>query len=277
MHEDTHFHIDNAPPEEVSGVLRVLSADVCMSADEIAEALEEQLGQRMQKDHNYTPRRLFDLGLAERLRDGRLKYRLTPRGFRVQAIQAADPALAKDLLHYLHFTSYTGSPSDRKYLWSYRRCCENIWAIGEMPPPAQLASLIQAEMASVFTHIDSMGKVGGRFNHKAASCVSSWLGSLTPPALDTRTRKTRPRVIDRYELALLALDDVYRARKYRYGDAVVMDDAFLNQVAGVFFLDRDCCAGLLRLASRITPVVKLSDTLAGPSVNLMRPFTIEDL
>lgn len=277
MHEDTHFHIDSAPPEEVSRVLRVLAADVCVSADEIAEALEDQFGKPMQKDHNYTPRRLFDLGLTEQVRDGGLKYRLTPRGLKVQNIQAADPILAKDLLHYLHFTNYTGSPSDRKYLWSYRRCCEHIWAIGEMPPAAELASLIQAEMASAFPHIDSMGKAGGRFNHKAASCVSSWLGCLTPPAFDNRSRKTRPRTVDRYELSVLALDDVYRARKYRYGDAVVMDDALLNQVAGVFFLDRGCCADLLRLAASITPTVKLSDTLAGPSVNLTRQFTIEDL
>ncbi|MBI2842131.1 MAG: hypothetical protein HYX78_01895 [Armatimonadetes bacterium] len=277
MEEDTHFYIDSAPPDEVTRVLRVLAADVCLSPDEIADTLDSQYGEPMQRDHTYTPRRLFDLGLAEQMRDGGLKYCLTSRGLRVQTVQASDAAFARDLLHYLHFSGYGGSPTDRKYLWSYRRCCELMWANGKMIPAVELAALIQAEMVSAFPHIDSMGKAGGRFNHKAASCVSSWLGCLTPPAFDPRGRHVQPRIVDRYELAALALDDVYRSRRYRYGDAVVMDDSLLNQVAGVFFLDRGCCANLLRLAASITPSIKLSDTLAGPSVNLTRGFTIEDL
>ena len=76
-------------------------------------------------------------------------------------------------------------------------------------------------------------------------------------------------------LALLALDDVYRSRGYRYGDPVILDEPMLDEVARVFFLDPICCRKLLDLAARLTKVIKLSDTFAGTSVTLMAPYTIE--
>ena len=57
----------------------------------------------------------------------------------------------------------------------------------------------------------------------------------------------------------------------------MMDDSLLNQLAGVFFLDQECCASLLQLAAKIVPTVRMADTLAGPSINLLCPFTIDDL
>lgn len=276
--EDTHFYIDNAPPREVSYVLRVLSVENALTPDEIAKIMADEYGVEMQRDHSYSPRRLYDLGLAHQERQGpRVTYKLTERGLKLQTIQAMDLSLATDLLHYLHYTGYSGNLKDRKYLWSYRRCCEHIWLNGQLIPAAQLAATIQAEIGAKFPHLDFGVKVGMRFNSTAASCVSTWLHALDPPPFTKSNKTLQPRSVERFGLALLALDDTYRSCQYRYGDAVLMAESVVNQTAGVFFLDPKCCTDLLRLSANIVPFVKMSDTLGGASINLLRPFTIDDL
>lgn len=276
--EDTHFYIDNAPPSEVSYVLRVLSVDNGLTPNEIAEAIAVEYGFGMQRHHSFSPRRLYDLGVASQERQGpKVTYRLTEVGAKLQAIQAMNPALATDLLHYLHYTSYSGNPHDRKYLWSYRKCCEIIWSTQGLVPNQNLASQILSRMSEEFSSLNWTARVGARFNSTAAGCVYTWLRALEPPPFTKSDKNLQPRFVQRFELALLALDDTYHSRQYRYGDAVLMDDSLVNQTAGVFFLDTKCCADLLRLSANIVPSVRMSDTLGGASINLLRPFTIDDL
>ena len=276
--EDTHFYIDNAPPREVSQVLRVLSVENALTPNEIAKIMADEYRFEMQRDHSYSPRRLYDLGLAHQERQGpRATYKLTERGLKLQTIQAMDLSLATDLLHYLHYTGYYGNPQDRKYLWSYRRCCDHIWLNGQLILAARLAATIQDEIGANFPHLDFGAKVGMRFNSTAASCVSTWLHALDPPPFIKSNKTLQPRLVQRFELALLALDDTYRSRQYHYGDAVLMDDSLINQTAGVFFIDPKCCADLLRLSAKIVPCVRTSDTLGGTAINLLRPYTIDDL
>lgn len=276
--EDIHFYIDNAPPDEVTHVLRVLSVENSLTPDEIAKVMLNQYGFEMQRDHSYAPRRLYDLGVASQKRQGpKVTYRLTERGAKLQAIQAMKPALATDLLHYLHYTSYSGNPHDRKYLWCYRKCCEIIWATQRHVPNQYLASQILNRMSEEFNSLNWTAKVGARFDSTAVGRVYSWLRALVPSPLSKSDKELKPRFVQRFVLALLALDDTYRSRQYHYGDAVLMDESLVNQIAGVFFLDHNCCADLLRLAANVVPSVKMSDTLGGGSINLLRPFTIDDL
>jgi len=276
--EDIHFYVDNAPPHEVSHVLRVLSLDNSLTPDEIAEVMVNAYGLEMQRDHSYSPRRLYDLGLANQERQGpRTTYYMTERGAKLQAIQATNPALATDLLHYLHYTSYSGNPQERKYLWSYRKCCEIIWSTQRLVPNQNLASQILSRMSEEFDSLNWTARVGARFDSTAVGRVCTWLRALDPPPFTKSNKNLQPRFVQRFELALLALDDTYRSRQYSYGDAVLMDESLVNQTAGVFFLDPKCCADLLRLSANIVPSVRMSDTLGGPSINLLRPFTIDDL
>jgi len=278
IREDTHFYIDNAPPSEVSYVLRILSMDNGLTPNEIAKAIAVEYGFGMQSDHSYSPRRLYDLGVASQQRQGpKVIYRLTEVGAKLQAIQAMNPALATDLLHYLHYTSYSGNPHDRKYLWSYRKCCEIIWSTQRHVPNQNLASQILSRMSEEFSSLNWTARIGARFNSTAAGCVYTWLRALDPPPFTKSDKDLHPRFVQRFELALLALDDTYRSRQYHYGDAVLMDEPLVNQIAGVFFLDPKCCADLLRLSANIVPSVRMSDTLGGASINLLRPFTIDDL
>jgi len=276
--EDTHFYVDNAPPSEVSIVLRVLSSENSLTPDEIAQIMADEYGFEMQRDHSYSPRRLYDLGLASQERQGtKVTYKLTERGVKLQSIQAMNPALATDLLHYLHYTSYSGNPKDRRYLWSYRRCCEIIWSTQRLVLNQNLASQILSRMGEEFSSLNWTARVGARFDSTAVGRIYTWLRALDPPPFTKSNKNLQPRFVQRFELALLALDDTYRSRGYRYGDAVLMDESLVTQVAGVFFLDLKCCADLLRLSANIAPCVKMSDTLSGASINLLRPFTIEDL
>lgn len=276
--KDTHFYLDNAPPKEVTSALTVLSPDHDLTPKEISDTLRDNYAFEMQKDYTYSPRRLFDIGLAIQTRKGSaLAYRLTDLGLKVQNLLGIDQELAIDLMHYLHYTGFTGEPTQRKYLWSYRRCCELIWGEMRTISSKDLASTIQAEMREEFEWLDYGKKVGARFNDKAVSQVYSWLRSLEPSPFEKGKSILTPRTIDRYEIALLALDEIYNSSGYTYGDPVIMDDEFIMRVSGVFMLDPGCCKGLLGIGVRINQSVKLSETLTGASINLTKPFKIVNI
>jgi len=276
--EDIHFHLDNVPPLELQLSIRAMSPEFGLSPDDIAQALSREYGFAMQRDHTYSLRRAYDLGIAEKARlAGKPAYRLTSRGAKLQSVMAVDSALGMELLHYLHYTSYGGRQSDRKCLWSYRRCCQLIWAASATLPTSQMAATIQAEMREAFPSLDWTGRIGARFDRAAAGRLNLWLRALQPSPLPHGEGPISRRRTERYELALLALDDLYRARGYRYGDPVLLDDAVVDQISAVFFLERECSRDLLHFAVRLSPVIKLADTLAGPSVNLLRTYTIDDL
>lgn len=116
-----------------------------------------------------------------------------------------------------------------------------------------------------------------RFSSKAVDALYSWIRALEPPPFTKTSKDLQPRQSNRYELALLSLTDTYRARGYRFGDAVLMDEPLINQAAGVFFLEPSCYIDLLRLAAKIVPCIKISDTLGGASINLLKPFTVDDI
>jgi hypothetical protein len=121
-------------------------------------------------------------------------------------------------------------------------------------------------------------RVGGSFNAGGVTSWKAWVAALTPPPLGRGNPKERmlsPRTCDRYELSLLALDHIYRARGYRYGDPVLLDENLLGQIAAVFFLDLACCRGLLDVAARLTRAIRLADTFAGTSITLLEPYNIE--
>ena len=132
-------------------------------------------------------------------------------------------------------------------------------------------------MRAEFSYLNWTAPVGARFDSTAVGRIYTWLRALDPPPFTKSSKNLQPRLVQRFELALLALDDTYRSRQYRYGDAVLMDDSLLNQTARVFFLDPSCCTDLLRLAARIVPSIKISDTLGGASINLLKPFTVDDI
>lgn len=278
MKTDSHFYLDNAPPKEVVNVLNVLSIDYELTPKEISDKLKSDYCYEMQKDYTYSPRRLFDIGLAVQNRKGSVvTYLLTDLGLKVQNILGIDPGLAMDLMHYLHYTGYTGKPMQRKYLWSYRRCCELIWSNMQAINPTELASEIQAEMRNTFEWLDYGRKSGARFNDKAVNQVYSWLRSLEPSPLIKGSSIIKPRIIDRYEVALLALDEVYDSSGYTYGDPVMMDDGLIKRVSSVFMLDLGSCRRLIEIGAHINHSVKIFETLTGASVTLTKPFKITNI
>jgi hypothetical protein len=123
-------------------------------------------------------------------------------------------------------------------------------------------------------------RAGGRFDGTGAGRVLAWLRALEPSPIpeDKKDKRLIPRDVDRVELALLALDDVYRARGYAYGDPVIMDEALVRQAAGVFFLDEACCARLIQLAARLFPRrLTARSTLEGTMLVLHGPYTVLDV
>lgn len=273
--EDTHFYIDYAPCEEVRKALSCLSPERAMTATEVFDTLESQ-GQPVKSRRTEILRRLFDLGLAAQTKHGnRLTFSITQLGAKVREIGAFDPQLHPEIMHFLHFSSYDGTAEARKYLWSYRRCSELAWKEGRLLPLREIAARIQSQMREEFPHVDYTANVGARFDNTAAGRWAQWVRALDPPPFTEKGRALQRRIVSRHELGLLALDDAYRSRGYRYGDPVILDDALLEEVARVFLLDPTCCRELIDLAARVTKIVELSDTLAGTSVALLAPYDIE--
>ena len=199
---------------------------------------------------------------------------LTRRGETVRQILQLDHDLFSEVMHYLHYDRYDGSPSARKLFWSYRTCCHIAWERKQVPPSQDLASEVQALIAAEFPAAYAR-RIGGNFNKGGVdSGWRPWLARLAPAAFADGGAVV-PRVSGRFELALLALDHVYRDRGYRYGDPVILDDRMLDAVARVFFLDVTCCRELIDLSARLTRRIELSDTFAGTSVSLLAPYGIE--
>ncbi|MEK9136138.1 MAG: hypothetical protein AAB393_03360, partial [Bacteroidota bacterium] len=235
--EDVHFYIDNAPPGEVEWVLRCLHASDPMTTQMIAERLSTEFGVAMQKDKTYSPRRLFDLGLSDQgTSDAKKKaYTLTALGQRVRELLALDNELYPDLMHYLHYSSYDAKPGSRKFLWSYRHCCNSVWSERRLIDKGEMASRILGWMKQEFPKLDYGARVGARFDGTAVGRCYAWVQQLQPAPFSNADNSLMPRITQRYELALLALDDVYRTRGYGYGDPVVLDAQFLDDVSRVFF------------------------------------------
>jgi len=273
--EDTHFYIDYAPYEEVRKVLSCLTPETAMTATEVFDALESQ-HDPVKSQRTEILRRLSDLGLARYAKQGsRVTFSITPLGAKVREIDAFDPEVYPDVMHFLHFSSYDGSREARKYLWSYRRCSQSAWREGRLLPLKEIAAQIQSQMNEEFPYLDYTAQIGARFDNTAAGRWAQWVGALRPPPFTEKARTLHKRTVLRHELALLALDDTYRSRGYRYGDPVILDDALLDEAANVFFLDPVCCRQLIDLAARVTTAIALRDTLAGTSVALLAPYGID--
>lgn len=272
---DTHFYIDYAPPDEVRKILHCLSPEQPLSPNEIFDMLESQ-GQPVKGRRTEIPRRLYDLGLASRVKQGsRVVYLLTDTGKKLQEIDRFGADLYPDVMHFLHFSSWDGSPQTRKSLWSYRRCSELAWREGRLLSTRDIASRIQQQMFDEFPELDFAAKIGARFDDTAASRWVRWITALSPPPFREAGGSLQKRFSSHHEITLLALDHVYRSRGYRYGDPTILDEALLDEMARVFFLDPICCRDLVELAARLTRAIKLSDTFVGTSLTLMAPYGIE--
>lgn len=272
--EDVHFYIDSAPLEEVKNVLRVLSTNEPLSNQDIQTALLSIYGFEMQADITYSPRRLYDLGLTETATGKVKKYTLTKRGEVVQQYLSADDNFASELLHYLHYTLYSSQPTDRKLLWSYRRCSNYLWQARQLIPSKELTAQIQSDITAEFSHISDLERTGGRF--KNANQGVNWIKALQPSPFD-EDGQLQPRSLDNYQLVLLALDDFYRHEGYAYDMALLLDDEALDKVARVFFMDISACRDLIPVAAALSDAITLFDTLAGTAVTLHTPYGIENL
>jgi len=270
-----HFYIDTSPPDKIRLILHALDSEMPLTIQEMEQLIVARYGPLEQKMRSEWPRRLADLGLATQQRiGGRLTYRITSLGQKVCELDTVVPELYPELMHYLHFSRYVGTPGARGYLWSYRQCSKLAWREKRIPPSADMASRVQSCMQAEFPDLDYQADKGARFDSTAASRWLRWIAELRPsPLADDRTLK--PRIVNRCELVLLALDDTYRDRRYRYGDPVILDDELLDQIASVFFLDLMCCRELIDLASRTTRLLELSDSFGGTSIKLLEPYGID--
>ena len=274
--EDSHFYIDNAPPTEVVQVLRVLSRDTLMSPSQIAVLLRDQFGFVMQKDHTYSPRRLYDLGLASRVNQaGSVRYSLSELGIKVQLLAGIDSGMGYEIMHLLHYTRFSGTPSDRKLFWSYRSLCRMLWVDRVIASSHELAARIQAAIGEEFPHLNDLGKSGGRFSSSGANQGLAWLRALTPSPLVEES--VVPRALDNMGLIVAALDFVYRSKALPYGSPLLLSPSIVDEVASALFVDPKICMRVLASAGRLFDKVDVRQTLSGTSITLRAPHSVQDL
>lgn len=276
---DLHFLIDNAPPIEVEYTLKELDLNISYSTKELQERIYTGWGYETQRNYSNSTRRLYDLGLSKREQTeaGKPGHILTELGEKIRGILAVDRKLYKELMHYLHYTSYDKEdPSSRKLFWSYRKCCHVVWSRKELPKTTEIVKIIQNEIAEQFPDAYASTDEGGRFNSGGVSSGwKPWVKQLEPPIFDPGENSFAPRKVDRFELVLLAIDHVYKTNKYRFGDPVVLDEPLLDQIAQVFFLEPVRTRELIDMASKLTKTVKLADTFAGTSITMSAPYSAD--
>lgn len=146
-----------------------------------------------------------------------------------------------------------------------------------MPSDATLVAAIMDRLSEQFPEFYRQ-REGGGFNKGGVNAGwRPWIMQLEPCPFPDSSKNLLPRIVTRYELVLLALDRIYRQRGYRYGDPVLLDDALLDEIAAVFFLDLTCCHELLERAARLDHALSLRSTFAGTSVMLHEAYAIERL
>lgn len=276
---DLHFLIDNAPPTEVEYTLRELDPNISYSTKELRERIYSGWGYEVQRNYTNSTRRLYDLGLSkqEQTEAGKPGHILTKFGEKIRGVLSMNRQLYKELMHYLHYTSYDREdPSSRKLFWSYRKCCNVVWSRRELPKTSEIVKIIQNEIAEKFPDAYASTDEGGRFNSGGVSSGwKPWIIQLDPPVFKNEDNHLAPRKTDRFELVLLAIDHVYKTNKYRFGDPVVLDEPLLDQIAKVFFLDPVRTRELIDMASKLTKTVKLADTFAGTSITMNAPYSAD--
>ena len=276
MDQDVHFYIDNAPPEEVMYVLRCLTNAGYLSSREIGTKLHAHYGFEMQSDRNYSPRRLFDLGLADRTRSGSsLFYKLSARGGRVQEVASTDRSLGYELLHILHYYGYQGRGEDRKLFWSYRKLCELVWSEQRLRSSGELAASIQSLIETEFSPPSQVSNTGFNFSKAGANQGLAWLRALEPSPISEDTLVARGALNP--VLALLVLDHYYRENSIEIGSPVLLSDEALAALSGALFVTPQAFRDMLLAASRLSERVRPTDTLGGTSIRLNAPFTLTDL
>jgi len=274
--QDVHFLIDSATPTEVSYALMCMENTTPRSSQDIAEAIRATWGYTVQKQFSHSLRRIYDLGLASRSRSGSShSYMLTELGGKLASLLATSRDIYNEVMHFLHYDAYRGRPEDRKLFWSYRICTDLLWTTGCLLPTAEIVSRTQQGIRQHWPELFAE-RAGGNFNKGGVSAWKCWLSELEPSPISDGSAVV-PRQTPYYELALLALAYVYRARGLSYGDPVVLDGPVIGEICGVFFLEEACCRELLERAARLERCVPLRSTFAGPSVTLSEPYTVERL
>ncbi len=271
MSNEAHFYIDHAPPDGVRRILGILSLQSGLSVREIGEAVPSSGQARFRSEW---PRRLYGLGLSDVASTRPLTYKLTPLGAHIRQLSLADSAIINDLMHYLH-SDWSGTSQHTHSIWSYLVCSQIAWRERRFLGRKQTATLVMERMRECFAGLNYTARIGARFDSTAVGRWFQWVQALEPAPFTENGGVLCRRTVARHELALLGLDRTYRVRGYRYGDPVLLDDALLDEIAAVFFLDLSCCRQLIDTAARLTRAIRLSDTFAGTSITLLEPYTIE--
>lgn len=274
--EDVHFLIDNATPIEVSNILKLSSQDVVYSNENFRSLLQSEFSFVAQKDIAYSTRRLFDLKLLkkEKTIDNKPGYILTDFGLKIKNILFNDIEFFWEIMHYLHYQGYRGNFEDRKLFWSYKKSCDFIWYRNEIPKTEVISAYIQDLIEKDFPLFFSK-KVGGNFNIGGVNSWKSWILTLDPKVISNDIYNKR--VIEKPELVLIALNFIYETKNIRFGDSIILDDLLIEDLCKVFFIEETNCKDLLSLASKVTDFIKFKETFGGISINLLKPFLINEL
>ena len=273
--EDVHFLIDNVPPKELELTLLSLDSLLPKSTYDLRSELISNWNFSVQKNFSFTTRRLFDLGLAAKSDQDNNAFILTNTGRKVQQLLDMSPELCPEIFHYLH---YSGSPDIRKYFLSYKWCCQAVWARKKMLGTSELVGEVQSRIETDYPELYGR-KIGGNFNAGGVSAWRAWILKLEPHVIseDQKDRQIYPRIVSSFQLALLSMDYIYKQRGYRYGDPILVNDELLDELSGIFFLDHNCFRSLITLADKVTRHLMIRDSIAGTTVTLVKPFTIEDI
>lgn len=189
---------------------------------------------------------------------------LSELGIQTLEVSLRRSSIAYEILHYLHFGSWTSQqPFKHRFSWTYRTLCEEIAGSGAVERnPRQLAEFI---IMRAYEHFGFEEPVSVSPNTLLGAI--EWMSHLRPEVVDKKQLHVR-RVCP-VETFLLAVRGYYKESGLRFGEPIVIGDEGRRIICAACLLDLNSfstmarsaanCYGVLEWASSWGEVLRLKD------------------
>jgi hypothetical protein len=267
MRAKAKYFMDDVPPEEVVHVLLATRVGDAYTAQRLTDYFDERGWSHQARFTSNTLGRMIDLGLLGR---NKQEYYLTQLGERLKLVLTLNPDSFYDYIHYLYLQKAT-EPGAREYFWTYWLLCNYVC---ERPGPwngKESATIVMGQLEERF-QVTTLAIDGGSLGK-----MLRWLRMMSPCPVNDANRKVAWREAVPARPFALGIDFFYRLSEIPHGYPILLTPEVRTTLRRIGFLTDTGLDEMLRRSAQLVPGLRLHTSVAGVSVILDRPVTIEGL
>lgn len=203
MSKSTGFHVrHDLQPNFTYELLMLLKSIPEGQTEEDLQIAAQTQGYALRQRNSYGKliNSLEDLKVIEKTHK---TIKLTEQGRIVAEVSLFQRQLLPELIHFLYYTAF-GSDETRRFSWSYRTICDQLWMTAPCTVNRDRLVNIVVQNAS-----DQLGETSISFSTQSVMGILYWVGSLYPLCLDISGRVFSRRLYCPIETFFLALHNVY--------------------------------------------------------------------